>query len=203
LENHALVFQRFRQVEPGQNEIYTGSGLGLSISKALVEKLGGAIWVTSELGKGSTFTFSLPYLNNNTEVASSLNKGTTNQVVNWNEKTILIVEDEIYNHLYLEEMLLGTKAKILHASDGQESVDNVINHADISLVLMDIKMPVMDGYEAMRVIKKIRPHLPIIAQTAFALSQDEEVAMDAGFDNYLSKPIDKNHFIEVLSNYLS
>jgi len=201
-ENHTLIFQRFRQVEITDGREYSGNGLGLSISKALIEKLGGTITVNSELGKGSYFAFTVPYepiIENNIE-----NEPTTiTDQHNWNEKTILLVEDEAHNHAYAEELLKVTHARILHAWDGKQALEQVKTHPDISLVIMDIKMPVMNGYEATRHIKQIRPKLPVIAQTAYALSHDRKQALEAGCDNYMPKPLDKVLFMEVLNNYLS
>jgi len=201
-ENHELIFQRFRQVETTLAHVYGGNGLGLSISKALVEKLGGTISVASELGTGSTFNFTIPYLKEVGNIANPLLTNEPGLYINWNEKTILLVEDETINHAYIEEVLLFTKVKILHAWDGQEAVEYVKNHSDISLVLMDIKMPIMDGYEAVRFIKQMRPKLPVIAQTAYALIDDKAQMLNAGFDNYISKPIPKVALIELISGYI-
>jgi PAS domain S-box-containing protein len=202
-ENYELIFQRFRQVETKDDKIYAGNGLGLSISKALVEKLGGTITVNSELGKGSTFTFRVPYLKELENNIPSVMSSKSEQHVNWNEKTILIAEDEMYNHKYIEELLSPSNVKMLHAWDGREAVELVKNHAEVSLVLMDIKMPILDGYEATRLIKQMRPKLPVIAQTSYALSQDREQALKAGCDNYISKPIPKEVLIELVGGYLN
>ena len=100
-------------------------------------------------------------------------------------------------------MLKATKVNLLHAWDGSEAVEVVKSHPNISLVLMDIKMPIMDGYEATRQIKQIRPELPVIAQTAYALSQERKQALEAGCDNYITKPIDKELFMKLLNSFLS
>jgi len=201
-ENHELIFQRFRKVVNSDSQKYRGNGLGLSISKALVEKLGGTISVNSELGLGSTFVFTIPYINKSEDhVAVELAKD-PGEFNNLNTKTILIVEDEINSHTLIKELLSCTNVRLLHAWDGSEAVEHVKKRKDISLVLMDIKMPVMDGYEATKLIKKIRPKLPVIAQTAFAGNHNKTQVQEAGFDNYISKPILKAPFIELLANYL-
>lgn len=199
-ENLSLIFQRFRQVEVTNKQLNEGNGLGLSISKALVEKLGGTISVNSEPGTGSSFVFTIPYKpeTKNTMVTTSK----TDQY-NWEEKTILIVEDEVYNHSYFKELLSDTNARTLDAWDGKQAVELVKTHSEISLVLMDIKMPGMDGYEAMKLIKQIKPKLIVIAQTAYANSDSKQKVIDGGFDNYLIKPIDHILFMEVLNGYLS
>jgi PAS domain S-box-containing protein len=200
-ENQELIFQRFRQVEETDNKMAAGNGLGLSISKALVEKLGGILTVYSALKAGSIFTFTIPYVNEmeNAAIDEVTSKPSFR---NWNEKTILIVEDEVNNHAYIEELLATTNVKILHAWDGHQAVEHVKKHSDISLVLMDIKMPIMDGYKATQLIKQIRPTLPVIAQTAYSISGDRKKILKAGCDNYIRKPIKKTIFMKMLNNYL-
>ena len=202
-ENHVLIFNRFRQVEATNNRSYGGNGLGLSISKALVEKLGGTITVHSELERGTIFTFTIPYVNEMKEVADSASEAKMELLKIWNKKTLLIVEDEINNTAYIEELLSATGVQIVHACNGSDAVEMVKSNSDISLVLMDIKMPVMDGYEATRLIKKIRPELPVIAQTAYALSHDRAQILQAGFDNYISKPIPQKILIDLIAGYLN
>jgi signal transduction histidine kinase len=202
-ENQALIFQRFRQIETADSQIYSGNGLGLSISKALVEKLGGTITVNSRLGNGSIFTFTIPYMQEISNTVGPLLTDKSSRFINWNEKAILIVEDEINNHAYIEELLSVTNVKMFHAWDGIEAVEHVKKHADISLVLMDIKLPIMDGFEATRLIKQIRPELPVIAQTAYALSHDKAKVLQSGFDSYISKPITKVAFVELIGSYLN
>jgi len=201
MENYEFVFQRFRQLQTTDTREYGGNGLGLSISKALVEKLGGTFTINSKPGIGSTFIFTIPF----EKIIEKISSPATilSDQYNWDEKTILLVEDEVDNHVYLEELLSGTNIKMLHAWNGKEAVEQVKNHTDISLILMDIKMPIMDGYEATRLIKQIRPKLPVIAQTAYAQRSDREQALKAGCDNHLSKPISKYLFMEVLNSYLS
>ncbi len=201
-ENHELIFQRFRQVESSDTSMYSGNGLGLSISKALAEKLGGTITINSEVGIGSRFVFTIPYIKGIENKVTTL-LTTEPDLYNWNEKTILLVEDEVNNHAYIKELLSVTNVKMLHAWDGKEAVEHVQNHSDISLVLMDIKIPIMDGYKATRLIKQINPKLPVIAQTAYAISYDREQALKAGCDNYIPKPIDRSLLMEVINSYLS
>ena len=200
-EYHSDVFQIFRQIGESKNREDGSNGLGLAISKALVEKLGGTISMDSEPGKGSLFIFSIPY-KNEFESIDNLNKTSGSEQLNWEDKTVLIVEDEVYNHAYLQEMLSEKDVKMLHAWDGKMAVELVKTNPQISLVLMDIKMPVMDGNESMRLIKKIRPTLPVIAQTAYAHGRDSKNGLEAGFDSFLIKPVDRNLLLEVIKSHL-
>lgn len=120
---------------------------------------------------------------------------------NWSDKKILIAEDEDSNYRYLEMVLNKTKAKILWAKNGIEAIELCKEH-EPDLILMDIKMPIMDGLEATREIKKTHPEIPVIAQTAFAMENDERMSLEAGCNSYLSKPIKANKLMEVLSTFL-
>jgi PAS domain S-box-containing protein len=201
-ENTELIFRRFAQVVATGKKLYGGNGLGLSISKALVEKLGGAMTVESKPGKGSVFIFTVPY-DKMTGEAKVPQHGVESISYDWGGKTILIVEDEVNNHTFLEEILSRRNVKILHAWDGFEAVEQVMTHPEISLVLMDIKMPVMDGFEATRFIKKFRPSLPVIAQTAYALASDRERAMKGGCDDFIVKPIERIPFLKMVNRHLT
>ncbi len=117
--------------------------------------------------------------------------------MNWSNKTFLIAEDEEINYIFLEEALKHTSVKILRASNGDEAVE-IFKANKIDLVLMDIKMPKKNGYDAKDLIKKINPNVPIIAQTAYALSGEREKILDAGFDDYIAKPIKQANLLEVI-----
>lgn len=121
----------------------------------------------------------------------------------WDKKTILIVDDEALTHKCIEQFLSITNIKVLHAYNGKEAVDMIKDKSDISIILMDISMPEMDGYEATRLIKTIYPKMPIIAQTAYALTNDKVKAIHGGFDCYLTKPIDKNILYNTIAKYLN
>lgn len=202
-EDHPTVFKPFRKVETTITSKYGGTGLGLAISKALVEKLGGSITLESDQNKGSTFSFTIPYTSQNKIYRRSLPIVKAGSTHDWNKNTILVAEDEIVNYYYIQELLSPVNVKMLHAWNGLEAVELVRKHPDISLVLMDIRMPEMDGFAATRMIKKLRPQLSVIAQTAFASREDRENALTNGFDYYLSKPIAKDLFVEVIGKYIS
>lgn len=200
-ENHELIFQRFRQVDATDNRRIGGNGLGLSISKALVHKLGGSMQLKSSIGEGSEFSFTIPIVDKRNSILYEQSENSPLNYLNGEGKTILIAEDETNSYAYIEEILSASKVNIIHAWNGSEAVEFVKNNSDITLVLMDIKMQEMDGYEALRNIKKIRPNLPVIAQTAYALNLDRTQSMQVGFDNYISKPIAKNALIDLITGY--
>lgn len=202
-EDRSIIFKTFRQVETGSTRNYGGNGLGLSISKALVNKLGGTLSVESEPMRGSSFSFTIPYIRcaNPSPIKEESNEEDKNN--RWDRHTILVAEDEMFNYSCIEEILNQTNVQILHAWDGKEAVEFVRRHPEISLVLMDIKMPEMDGYTATRLIKKMRPKLPVIAQTAYAMSENRDNTSQDGFDQYISKPVSHNFFMKILGYYLS
>jgi len=201
-EYHELIFKRFRQVNATASREQGGTGLGLAISKALVEQMGGTIRVESAPGMGSTFWVEIPFQEMESGVAESYS-GSDNVEIsyNWTDKVILIAEDEDANFTLLKMLLKGTGCKILRAFNGKEAVEMAFD-AKPGLVLMDIKMPLMNGFEATRLIKSSMPDLPVIAQTAYALSDDRPKALAAGCDHYISKPISKKALLSALSRYL-
>ena len=194
-----MVFERFRQGSSLLTRNYEGAGLGLSISKAFVEMLGGRIWATSELNKGSKFMFTIP--NRKYQPNEPDDQYNQHQHKDQMEINILIAEDDENNLMYLAAVLEEENAKIYESSNGKEALEMVKKHPEIDLVLMDLKMPEVDGFEATRQIKKMRPTLPVVAQTAYAFSEDQEKAMSAGCDDYLSKPIKTQMLLEIVNKY--
>ncbi|NVO09163.1 MAG: response regulator [Bacteroidales bacterium] len=202
-EMHEEIFKRFRQVESTIARQYGGSGLGLSISKAYVELLGGRIWLISELNKGSTFYFTIPY--KKVKKTPIVEKQPLKEMTDESDitKTILIAEDEDSNFMLLEEMLSGLNINIIRAINGIEAVNTCKLNNRIDLILMDIKMPIMDGYEATKQIKKFKPNLPIIAQTAYSTEVDKNMALSNGCNDFVSKPIKKILLISKIKEHLS
>lgn len=199
-KDQELIFERFGQANQ-KHTFVKGTGLGLSIVKGLVKLLNGKIWLESEIGKGSTFYFSLPA--GKIENKKVQSKPKENEIsLKKEDFTILIAEDEESNYYYFEAFFAGKNYKLIRAKNGKEAIDLFIKHKNIDLILMDIKMPIMDGYEATQEIRKIDKSVPIIAQTAYAMQDDPQKAKQAGCNDYISKPIDKNEFINKINSYL-
>jgi signal transduction histidine kinase/CheY-like chemotaxis protein len=195
-----IIFERFRQVEEGSTRKYGGTGIGLFISKHLVKMLGGELWVESELEKGSTFFFELPYEsvvkpNENSKLYKPAEKQ-----YNWDGKVILIAEDVETNYYFLNAILSKTRANILWARDGEEVYNICASNPNIDIVLMDIQMPKLNGYQATSRIKELNPQLPIIAQTAYAMPNDNIKCIEAGCDDYISKPINSDLLLEKIND---
>ncbi len=203
-ENQEIIFERFSQEEKALSRNFGGLGLGLSIVKENAELLGGKVSVQSEKGKGSTFHVFIPYKPAKKEAVHFGN----NQPSEKKQKvyTILIVEDEEVNIYYIETLLKFFKEisyKVLQAHNGREAVEICKNTSDIDIVLMDLKMPVMNGFEATKRIKKFRPDLPVIAQTAYSTHEDKNKALASGCNDFISKPIKKENFKKLIYKYLN
>ncbi len=199
-EKAAVIFQRFGQIDSTYKRNHSGTGLGLSICKSLVELLGGSIWFDSEKDLGTTFYFTLPI--DEAELpkqTGSANDGNTD----WSDKVFLVVDDVQSNYLFLKAMFKETAAAVVWARTGKEAIDLVQKSSKIDLVLMDIRMPEMDGYEASRRLRNLYPELPIIAQTAFTEPEDFELAMQAGCDEYITKPICANELLAIVKRLVN
>ena len=195
-----LVFERFKRTEQAHKK-YEGTGLGLAITKGLLDLLGGDISVHSEVGRGSVFTFTIPYEPSKPEQVKSPEEQVTD-TERLRGKKILIAEDEKINRMYLEIILKDLPIQIFWARNGLEAVEIFSENRDINLVLMDIKMPLMDGEEAMQKILAWKPGTRIVAQTANALSSDREKYMESGFVDHISKPIDKKQLIRIMEKWV-
>ncbi len=198
-----LIFERFSQEEKEISRKSGGLGLGLSIAKENVNLLNGKIWVESVKGEGSAFYFALPLEKNDENKTDSTER--TDDIINDTEKQVVVVaEDEEVNFQYIS-LLLKKYSKpltVLHAKNGKEAVDFCKSETKIALILMDVKMPVMNGLEATKIIKKMFSDLPVVAQTAYTRPEDRERAIEAGVDEFISKPFQKKAFYALLDRFL-
>jgi CheY-like chemotaxis protein/anti-sigma regulatory factor (Ser/Thr protein kinase) len=197
----SIIFERFRQGSESLSRNYEGAGLGLSISKGYLEMLGGKIWLESTVGKGSCFYFSLPY----TPVAPEMESiQLTGEKLTFSgpRLKILIAEDDDFSSILLQKVVNPYAREILLAKSGQEALTLMISNSDIDLILMDIKMPDLNGYDAIRKIREFNKSVYIIAQTAFALIGDRSKAFEAGCDDYITKPVNQNVLREMIESHL-
>jgi len=198
----AAIFELFRQEDGSNTRQFEGSGLGLSIAKAYVEMLGGNIWVESEEGQGSVFYFNLPLnftpIEKEVDKNPDLAKGTENQI---RDLKILIAEDDEESAMLLERAVKVFGKEVIKVRNSADAIETCRNNPDIDLVLMDIKMPGVDGYEATRQIRQFNTKVIIIAQTAYALLGDRENAIESGCNDYISKPINRDQFMDLMRKY--
>ena len=195
------IFERFHQVDNSLTRNHEGAGLGLSITKAFVDMMGGTLMVESSEGAGSKFSFTLPYTPAPPTVQHEVTTGRLT-VDKHSELCMLIAEDDDVSALLLKKNLKNDNVTIISAQNGWEAVNLVQHHPEINIVLMDIKMPVMNGFEATRLIKERRPDLPVIAQSAFTSQEDREKAKQAGCDRFITKPIKRSDLFEMMAELL-
>lgn len=195
------IFERFYQIPKAQGQSRSGTGIGLSIVKTLVNLMGGQIEVQSEVGKGSTFSFTIPIDEIHESKIEKTNK--INMTYNFEGKNILIAEDDYTNRILLEAMLQSTKAQLTIVTNGQDVLKIMEEVSRIDLVLLDIRMPEMNGLEVARIIRLIYPNIPILAQTAYAFDNDREAALAAGCDDYISKPFRREEILEKINHLLN
>ena len=204
-ESQKTIFDRFSQEEKSLSQNVGGLGLGLSIAKANSELLGGKITLQSEKVKGSTFFVTIPYKPVNSITEKNNSDNCIKKTIDEQDKnTILIVEDEEVNYLYIDTLLVNSElnVKTLHAKHGKEAVELCKENSEIDFVLMDLKMPIMNGFEATKLIKEFRINLPIVAQTAYTSKEDKENAISAGCIDFISKPINKDILNKIINKYL-
>jgi len=206
-ENLDHIFEEFRQEIDGHHRPFEGLGVGLTLAKEVIERMGGRIFVQSEKGVGSEFSFSIPYrpAGGSTRLKSKMTAAIgelQNFLVNWSSKTCLLVDDNKDVLLYLNRTLADTGIKTLSARSGIEAIEIVKMTPGIDVVLLDMQMPEMNGIEATKEIRKIRKDIPIIAQTAFIFEDDKDIILEAGCDACLIKPIRKDHLLTVMSSFL-
>ena len=204
-----LLLDYFWQFEDITHQRLVGIGLGLTISKIIIELLGGKMWVTSEIDKGTEFYFSLPVHQtiNNLSLANTTEHYhiIENEKIepNWKNKVILVVEDDMVNFEFIEALMENYQVKLLHAEDGEQALRLCETINKIDLILMDIKLPEKNGYEITSEIKKSRKEIPIIALTAFSINEVRDKCLKAGCEDVIAKPVEINTFISKLNHFLT
>ena len=211
LDKQKRIFERFVQADDSLSRHFGGSGLGLSICKGFVDLLGGKIWVESAPSKGAKFYFTIPEVNSPGRTVDwtadrthgqAAGSGITASDRNWRDKTILIVEDDHINYQLLEVVLKRTGVNLLHAITGMDAVRFCQEQPNIDLVLMDVQLPEMNGFEAIRLIKQSQPNIPIIVQTANSLNEEKTRAEEAGCQGFMTKPISLNKFMSEVDKFM-
>ena len=200
---HTVIFERFRQADSSIAREFGGTGLGLSISKAYVELLGGKIWLTSTVGSGTTFRFSIPFIPVKSTYKSDKISNEPQIIRHDIQKVVLVAEDEKYNYMLLNKMLKDLNFIVLWAHNGVEALGICKSQQNIDLVFMDLKMPVMDGFEATIAIRELFPDMPIIAQTAYTNEKQRLKIFECGCNDIITKPIDVNDFNTIINKYLA
>lgn len=202
-EDQQKIFQRFTSINySGLNT--EGTGIGLSISEKIIQALDGRIWLESSAGEGSVFYVSIPY------IASTKkdDQQKISRVVNESgkikrSKKVLVVEDDKSSQELIGIFLMPLNLELIYLSDGDDAIKYMTRNDDVSLILMDLKLPKVDGYEATSIIKELKPHVPIIVQTAYAMEGDMESALEAGCDDYITKPLNSTKLQEMVKSYLN
>lgn len=204
VEKHNQIFDRFMQLEDSYTKEYGGTGLGLTITKNIITLMGGNIWVESEPGDGTTFHFILPKIfdEEDTTTKENLQLSDIKERFALNQYKILIAEDEEINYYFLKEVLRKNGVRVIWAKNGLEVINLVEANANIDLVLMDIKMPEVNGLEAIKYIRLIRPDLPVIAQTAYVMDNDREICLKAGCVDFIAKPIKAGQLLEMIARHI-
>ncbi|MBN2520323.1 MAG: response regulator, partial [Bacteroidales bacterium] len=195
INKQSIIFERFRQSDETLSREYGGVGLGLAICKGYIDLFGGEIWFESKENIGSAFYFTLPYITVKEPLVLT-QTNTEMKTYNWSDKKILVVEDNIISAEYFEELFDETGANFTLVGNGIDAVQAIEKNQNFDVILMDIRLPDISGYEATRKIKEINKNIPVIAQTAFAMEEDLKKCLLAGCDEYISKPIDKNLLFE-------
>jgi len=199
-ELHSSIFERFRKGESFQSYEFGGTGLGLSICKGYAEHMNGKISIVSSLGHGSVFTYSQPYRPAEVK-AVGIDAVTEFSFSNISGKIILVAEDDHTNFIYIDEVLRSEGCGVIRASNGAEAVRLIAENPNIDLVLMDINMPIMDGYQATIEIHNIRPEIPVVALTAMLAEDQIKQFLSIGFKMIVSKPIILEKLIAVIKQF--
>ncbi len=203
IDQQKQIFERFRQADDTTSRAYEGTGLGLTISKNLVELMGGEFWMDSKEGEGSVFYFTLPCETQQTAGKEEVKEEVPDETEG-EDKTLLVIEDDPTSLEYMKALLEPGGFNIVACTTGKEGYEAFLNNSEIDLILMDIKLPDTTGLELTRKIRSSAHHsdVPIIAQTAYAMSEDARKSLDAGCDDYISKPIDKKKLLAKMYKFI-
>jgi CheY-like chemotaxis protein/two-component sensor histidine kinase len=196
-EKRDIIFQKFRQGDESSTRKYGGAGIGLTLVKALTEIMEGRVYFESDPGAGTTFFVELPCLPEDTA-----NKPVCKKYEALTTAEIIVVEDEETNYYLIESILRKYKTRLIHFKDGETALKYIEEGGQPNIILMDIRLPGIDGLEITRRIKALKPNIPIIAQTAYAMSGDRERALSAGCDDYISKPFKRQQLLDLIIQYL-
>ncbi len=200
-DRQGAIFERFIQADISGFQTQQGAGLGLSITKAYVEMLGGKIWVDSEVGLGSIFYFTLPYNVKPKKKLLQKDLPFNNTETLVKNLKILIVEDDNVSQMLIDKTVKSISREVLIVATGVEAVETCRRNHDIDLILIDIQLPGLNGYEATQQIRQFNNDVVIIAQTAYGLSGDREKAIEAGCNDYIAKPIKKAKLLALVESY--
>ena len=198
-DKHDFIFDRFSQLKHPTLQNLGGTGLGLPIVKGLVGLLGGNVWLESECDKGTTFYFTIDLIKANSIHSKNIAIENKQEIIT--DKTILIVEDDFYNAEYLKEILSNITSNIVTVVDGLSAV-KIVQEQKIDIILMDIRLPDITGYEATRLILQYNPDIKILAQTAYAANVERQSAIDAGCVDYISKPTKQEELLKMINKYI-
>lgn len=203
-DSHIIyLFDRFYKVEDDTSKLFRGTGIGLYLSKKIVGLLGGDIWVESEYGKGSQFYFTIPKTDFRLEIVANKSGWNDGYLQSDSKRSkILIIEDQESNQQYYTALLKPGNFELIQAYNGKDGIDAFENHRDVDLILLDLKMPDLDGFQVLKEIRKRDMEVPVIAQTAYAMSTDKEKCLEAGFNDYVSKPVEKEAMFKLISEYI-
>jgi len=203
--NRESIFDRFSKFNADDDsKLFSGTGLGLALCREIIELLGGNIWLESKVGKGSTFYFTLPHLLSRDNIDLDISYVQENPTsFDFSDKTVIIAEDVVSNYQLLRAYLFKTGINIVWAKNGFEVINYLTNNKNVDLILMDVQMPVMDGIKTIEVIRSTGNKVPVIVQTAFALTDEIEKCFSAGCNDYIVKPIRKEELMNIIYSYLS
>lgn len=203
-DEQKILFNKFTAMDNPEKSRYEEPGLGLTIARNIIKNLGGKVWVESEENKGNSFFFTLPYEPIKSETDVDIEEEFPNKsIFQWPNKVILIVDDEDVNAVFIEAVLQGTNVQVLYAKNGQEAIELCKTINKIDLILMDLKMPVLNGISATKEIRKFNTKIPIIAQTALASLEDKQECMNAGCNDIVTKPIEVQELLHKVNKYLA